>query len=111
MTTKHIVRATLMAMAAVVVMGFAGAASAAGFKWEDVINAAGKNGMVTMEQATAYSEREEQFAGFAPWMSEHMKDLDMNHDGMVSMDEMHTYMAERHMTNDDLYKAWYRHMQ
>ena len=116
MTTKHILRAAVFALALATVSTFGGAAFAtmpADFDWQNVIMSAGAkhHGMVSMEDAKTYSTREKQFAGFAPWIAENMKILDKNHDGMVDMDEMHAYMTEHHMTNEDLYKAWYRQAQ
>jgi hypothetical protein len=112
MTKKQILRAAIFAMAVANVTTIGGGAFAAmpaDFDWQQVIMSAGaKHHGVTMEDATAYSTREKQFAGFAPWIAENMKILDKNHDGMVDMDEMHAYMTEHHMTNADLYKVWYR---
>ena len=115
MTTKHVLRTAIFALAVATFTTFAGGAFAAmpaDFNWQNIIMGAAKHkGMVTMEDATAYSAREKQFAGFAPWIAENMKILDTNHDGMVDMDEMHAYMDAHHMTNEDLYKAWYRQAQ
>ena len=117
MTTKQILRGAMFAMAVATVSTFAGGAyadmMASDFNWQNVIMSAGAkhHGMVSTEDAAMYSKNEPQFAGFAPWITENMKILDTNHDGMVDVDEMHAYMTEHHMTNEDLYKAWYRQGQ
>ena len=115
MIRKHILHAAVMAVAIAGLAGFASTASAAmpaGTTWQSVVTGAAKhNGMVTMEDATAYSAREKQFAGFAPWIAENMKILDKNHDGMVDMDEVKAWMTEHHMSNDDMLKIWYREAQ
>jgi len=112
-TTTQIRNAFFAGLAAALIAAFAGTASAQGFMpWEDVVKMAAKhNGMVSMEDATAFSEREKQFAGFAPWVAENMKILDINHDGMVSMDEVKAWMIEHHMSNGDMIKIWYREVQ
>lgn len=77
--------------------------------WEDVIKMAAKhNGMVTTEDATEFSQREKQFAGFAPWLTENMKILDRDRDGMVSMEEIKVWMYMHNVGNDDLVQIWYR---
>lgn len=110
MTRNQIVTAALAVMMAAGIAAFAGSASAAGFMpWEDVIKMAAQHqGMVTMEDATSFSQREKQFAGFAPWVSENMKILDKNGDGMVSKEEIHDWMIANHVNNDDLVKIWYQ---
>jgi hypothetical protein len=112
MTRMPIRLALLMAVGAAVVTAFAGAAFAGDLTWESVVSKAAKHqGMVTMEDATSFSDREKQFSGFAPWIAENMKILDTDHDGMVSMDEIKVWMYMHHMSNDDMIKIWYREAQ
>ena len=76
--------------------------------WADVVTQAmaGKH-MLTMEMVNSYAEREEQFAGFRPWMTEHFEEIDADDDGMVTMDEMHVWMEKNNVTDTQLTKAWY----
>lgn len=110
MTRTQTFATGVMAAAIMAVSAYYAPVVAQGFMpWEDVIKMAAKhNGMVTMEDATSFSEREKQFAGFAPWVSENMKILDQNQDGMVSTDEIKVWMYMHKVGNDDLVQIWYR---
>ena len=76
--------------------------------WADIVSQAmsGHEGL-TMDMVHSYADREKQFAGFRPWMDAHFTEIDVNADGMVTMDEMHVWMEKNNMTDAQLTKAWY----
>ncbi len=83
-------------------------AYAQGKTWADIVTGAmGSDPGLTMEMVSSYAEREKQFAGFAPWMDAHFNEIDANVDGMITMEEMKTWMAKNNMTDAQLTKAWY----
>jgi hypothetical protein len=106
--TKRILTVALAAFGAVMSMS---AQAAEGFMpWTDVIKMANANRDVgvTMAEATALSEREQQFSGFAPWVEQYLPKIDTNGDFMISMEEMERWMIANHVTDKELVKAWYK---
>lgn len=89
-------------------MMLSAAAFAQSQTWADIVSQAmaGHEGL-TMEMVDSYADREKQFAGFRPWMDAHFTEIDVNADGMVTMDEMHVWMEKNNMTDTQLTKAWY----
>ena len=101
---RHVMGGLFLAAA----MLLSGAAFAQSQTWADVVSQAmaGHEGL-TMEMVHSYADREKQFAGFRPWMDAHFTEIDVNADGMVTMDEMHVWMEKHNMTDAQLTKAWY----
>jgi len=102
--TNHVLGGMFLAAA----LMLSGAAFAQGQSWADVVSQAmaGQKGL-TMDMVHSYAEREKQFVGFSPWMDAHFTEIDVNADGMITMDEMHVWMKKNNMSDDQLTKAWY----
>ena len=107
MTKLKTLRSALMAGVAIAVL--AGTAFAQGFMpWDDILTKAmaGHKGL-TMEMTHDFAQREKQFAGFEPWMISHFNEVDTDHDGSISMEEMHAWMDAHKMSGKELSDAWY----
>lgn len=79
--------------------------------WSDVARMYDDNndGMVTMAEVKAMEHvLPKGFAGFQPWFTDHLAELDTNKDGMVSMDEMKAWMAAHAMSDADMSKGFYK---
>lgn len=101
---SRVLGGTLLAAA----LTLSAAAFAQDKSWADVVSQAmGKHSGLTMEMVHSYAEREKQFAGFRPWMDVHFEEIDVNDDGLVTMDEMHVWMEKNNMTDAQLTRAWY----
>lgn len=106
MFKKFVLPAAVMAVA---IAGLASAAFAQGFMpWEDILTkaTAGQKGM-TMEMMHDFATREKQFTGFEPFFVSHFNEIDTDHDGNVTMEEMHAWMDAHKMSSKELSAAWY----
>jgi Ca2+-binding EF-hand superfamily protein len=107
MTKAQTWRSALLAGIAITVL--AGTAFAQGFMpWSDILKKAmADHPGMTMEMMHDFATREKQFTGFEPWMISHFKEVDADHDGSITMAEMHAWMDAHKMSDKQLTDAWY----
>lgn len=87
-----------------------GIAAADGFMpWTDVFSKfdADKDGSVSMQEADNHQLGQD-FVGFYPFMKDHFADLDANHDGKVTRDELAAMMHTKEWTDKDLVNQFYK---
>jgi hypothetical protein len=100
---------SLIAAALVLVAG-SSAASAEGFMpWTDVMKMydANHDGVISMEEAKDH-KLGEQFPGFMPFFQDHFADLDTDHDGTVSEQELANMMHKMNWTDKEMVNQFYK---
>ena len=85
-----------------------GAAQGAGFMpWTDIMKMAdtNKDGAVSPMEVMTFKFATE-YPGFQPFIATHFMRLDTNEDGMISVAEFHSQMAEMEMADGDVNQAF-----